>query len=96
MDFKDFISESVSDLEIVSKYFNGKESVRNLSKIYKKSIGDIYRIIHAHGKPNRHKKNYSVIKSLHDSGLSNKSISNLVGYSNRHILNILKNGNNPR
>jgi hypothetical protein len=94
MNFKEFIlnEDNISNLDIASMYFNGKESIRNLSAITGKSIAEIYRIVHNFGKPNRINKKHDIVQSLHSSGMSNSSISDFTGYTKRHVSNILKNG----
>lgn len=94
MNFKEFlINEEInpSNLDIASMYFRGGESIRSLSLKTGKSIGDIYRIIHSFGKPNRMKKQHEFVKSLASSGMSSNLVSNFTGYSKRHVQNILKN-----
>jgi hypothetical protein len=93
MNFRDFL-ESFNNFEIIDSYFNRKEPVRNLSKSTGKSIGNIYRIIHSFGSPNRNKKNHYLVKSLNYNGLENRNISDITGYTTRQIRNIIKNGNN--
>lgn len=92
MNFKEFIinEENLSNLDIAGRYFNGGETVRNLSKKTNKSIGEIYRIIHSFGRPNRIKNKQDVVRSLADSDMSYDRISKFTGYSKRHIRNILK------
>ena len=93
MNFKEFLLET-SNLEIVGEYLNKQCSVRELCKKTGKSIGEIYRMINSYAKPNRNKSNHHLVRSLHISGIHPKEISNISGYSKRHVLNIIKNGNN--
>ena len=97
--FKDFIEfhennipKEYDDLEIANLYFRQYNmSVRELGKMTGKSIGEVYRIIRNYGHPNRTRPEakHNVI-NLADSGLSHKHISNITGYTPRHIRNILK------
>lgn len=96
MNFKNFLlkeESELSDLEIANSYFQGNENIRSLSEKTGKSIGEIYRIIHVYGKPNRRKKSYDLVHHLHSSGMDKKHISDFTGYSKRHISNIIKNNN---
>jgi len=93
MNFKEFLLET-SNLEIVGEYLNKQCSVRELCKKTGKSIGEIYRIIHSYGKPNRNKIKHHLVNSLHTSGIDPRQISNISGYSKRQVLNIIKNGHN--
>lgn len=92
MNFREFF-ESFNNFEIIDSYFNRKEPVRSLSKKTGKSIGNIYRIVHSFGNPNRNKKNHHLVKSLRENGLKNNNIAQLTGYTTRQIRNITKNGN---
>jgi hypothetical protein len=99
MNFKQFLEENeanLSNLDIAGLYFDGKDSVRHLSNETKKSIPEIYRIIHSFGKPNRRKMQHDTVRSLADSGMKPEKVSEFTGYSKRHVLNILKNGNNNK
>jgi hypothetical protein len=94
LNFKEFLyNEEISDLDIVSSYFNNNETVRDLCKKTGKSAGCIYRMIHNHGKPDRRSRKSTMRNlALHlaDSGLSHDLISNITGYTTRHIRNIIK------
>ncbi len=95
MNFREFVfleenQNNLSNFDVANMYFNGRETIRSLSKNISKSIPEIYRIIHSFGKPNRRVIKHDVVKSLSDSGMHPNKISNLTGYSKRHILNIIK------
>jgi transposase-like protein len=97
MNFREFIlneEENLSNLDVAGMYFNGENTVRSLSKKIGKSIPEIYRIVHSFGRPNRRKIQHDVVRSLADSGMGFNKISEFTGYSKRHIINIIKNGNN--
>jgi nicotinic acid mononucleotide adenylyltransferase len=79
-----------NNFNISDMYFRNSEKIKEISKKTGKSTGHIYRVLKKFGGPNRIKKNYQVVKSLHDSGFGYKSIANLSGYTLRHIRNILK------
>lgn len=70
-------------------YFQGGESIRSLSKKTGKSIGNIYRIVHSYGRPNRTRNSHDLVRHLDSSGMNKKSISDFTGYTRRHISNIL-------
>ena len=80
------------NLEVANLYFrNYNISVRELSRMTGKSIGEVYRIIKHYGSPNRTRPDArNNVINLADSGLSHKHISNMTGYTPRHIRNILK------
>lgn len=95
MNFKKFIfllenESNLSNADIADMYFKGENTVRDLSKITKKSIPEIYKIVYSFGKPNRRNMRHDVVKSLVDSGLSPARTAELTGYSKRHVLNIIK------
>ena len=95
-DFIDFYENNVpkqyDDLEVANLYFRHYDmSVRKLGKITGKSIGEVYRIVKNYGYPNRTRPGARTnVINLADSGLSHKHISNITGYTPRHIRNILK------
>lgn len=92
MNFKKFIEndQNLSDSDIANMYFNGNENIRSFSKKINRSIPKIYRIVHSFGKPNRRNVRHDVVKSFADSGMSISKISELTGYSKRHVINILR------
>lgn len=93
MNFKEFIlkeNQELSNLDIASMYFNKKGSVRSLAAETGKSVAEIYRIIHAYGKPNRVNKRHDTVMNLAASGMDPAAISAFTGYSPRHISNIIK------
>lgn len=94
MNFKEFIifSESeVNNFDIANMYFNEKDSLRSLSRKTGKSLGELYKVIHFFGKPNRrdvNKRNMAI--NLLSSGINEKDVAKISGYSVRHIRNLRK------
>jgi transposase-like protein len=93
--FREFINGEVTgynfnELEIANLYFQGHMKVREISQRTSCSIGEIYRILHRHGQPNRCRKDQGTVISLADSGLPVRSIADIMGYTPRHVRNIIK------
>lgn len=88
---KENINENTnSKMEIINMYFHQNKSIKEIANQTGSSIGSIYRTIKETGSPNRTKKNHHSVHALSDSGFNFKTISDLSGYSLRHIRNILK------
>jgi len=92
--FREFVSETPSyrydELEVANLYFQGHLTVREISEKTNFSIGEIYRILHRNGEPNRLRNNQKAVISLADSGLPVKFIADVTGYTPRHVRNIIK------
>lgn len=95
--FKTFLENTeyqYSDLEIANLYFSQPDiKVEELARTTSKSIAELYQIIHSYGKPNRMKIGYENVLSLADSGTPVAKIAEIVGYTPRHIRNIIKQRN---
>ena len=94
--FKEFV-ESVlddyqySDMEVANLYFGQPEmKVAELAEKTGRTIAELYQIIHSWGKPNRLKNRHHHVHVLSDSGLPNRQVAELTGYSERQVRNILK------
>ena len=93
--FKEFINKDLptyhfDEIEILNLYLQGQCTLREISKKTNCSIGEIYRVIHRHGAPNRTRKDQDAIVALIDSGMPTKTIADITGYTDRHIRNIAK------
>lgn len=79
-----------SDMEIANLYFQGGVTVREIARQTEKSVGEVYRVIRNFGEPNRRSPRHDTVLSLADSGMGVRSISDMTGYTTRHVRNILK------
>ena len=82
-----------TDLEVANLYYSNYPGmkVKEIAVMTGRSVGEMYRILHRHGQPNRRKQNYSNVLSLHDAGLGINRIAELTGYTPRNVRYILKN-----
>ena len=81
-----------SDAEIANLYFhNNGMKVRELAQMTGKSVGEMYRILHRHGQPNRRITNHNNVLAFADANLPVSKIADLTGYTSRHVRNILNN-----
>lgn len=93
LNFREFFEESPHQKtqQVLTLYFQQPDkSVREISKITGKSIGEIYRILHDNGKPNRFIHNHENVKFFANSGMKPEQVANLTGYTPRNIRYILK------
>lgn len=93
--FKDWLTnldtkKQFSDLEIAHLYFHNGMRVREIAELSSKSIGELYRIFHQHGRPNRLISNHENVILFKNSGLSSKKIAEFTGYTPRNVNYILK------
>jgi uncharacterized protein YvpB len=92
--FKDWLineeNSENSKFDILKLYFQQNKTIKEISEETGNSIGNIYRTIHNFSGPNRTKINHHAVFSLADSGFNYNTISDLSGYTLRHIRNILK------
>jgi predicted DNA-binding transcriptional regulator AlpA len=96
LNFREFVDresprKEYADIEVANLYFHNRLKIKELSELTGKSIGEIYRVIRTQGEPNRRRTDQGNVIALADSGLSLKTVSELTGYSTRHVRNILKN-----
>jgi len=94
MGFREFIEDELSgykynETEVANLYFQRQMTVREISQKTGCSIGEIYRLIKRYGEPNRRNSNHGTVISLSDSGIPNKNIADITGYTPRHVRNIL-------
>lgn len=86
--FKEFYNGH-SDNEIIGMYL-GNKSISEISSVTQKSIGEIYRILHANQiRPNRLKTNHNNVRDFASSGMTISQIAELTGYTPRNIRYIL-------
>jgi hypothetical protein len=79
------------DSEIAGMYFhNPQVKVREIAEKTDKSVGEVYRILHQFGTPNRQINNHENVLSLASSGFPIKKIAEFTGYTPRNIRYILK------
>ena len=81
-----------TDLEVANLYYSNYPGmkVKEIAIMTDRSVGEMYRILHRHGQPNRLKQNYSNVLSFHDAGLGINQIAELTGYTPRNVRYILK------
>ena len=94
MNFREFIAHvpdtKISDFEVANYYLHHRNiPVREIASASGRSIGELYRILHKFGHPNRSQSNKHTVIALADSNLSSNQIANLTGYTSRHVRNIL-------
>ena len=91
--FREFVETNDSNLdhEILSLYSN-KESIRKIQEITGVSVGRVYRVLEKYGvSPSRRNKSdlHELIRQYHGAGTNINKISELTGYTKRHIRNII-------
>jgi hypothetical protein len=98
--FREFIisadsPQEFSDTEIFSMYNDvySPKTVREISKLSGRSVGNIYQTIERYGGPNRQGRNYHLIFNYAANGLGPKEIAERTGYTERGVRNILNRGN---
>ena len=81
-----------SPAEIFGMYNDpySSKTIKQISEITNKSIGEIYRVIHKYGGPNRQGKNHHLIHTYASQGVPIQEIANLTGYTQRGVRNILQ------
>lgn len=96
MNFREFVTNlsnpdaEITDLEVVNLYLHHRNRpVREIAAATGRSVGELYRILHRFGSPNRGRNNRDAVIALADSNLSHRQIADLTGYTPRHIRNIL-------
>ncbi|RDJ35510.1 MAG: hypothetical protein DWQ19_11885 [Crenarchaeota archaeon] len=80
-----------SDYEVASMYFhNNQLKVREIAQKCGRSIGEVYRILHRFGSPNRQISNHENVLSFADAGFPINKIAEFTGYTPRNVRYILK------
>ena len=95
LNFKEWFSHldttPLSDSDIVNLYFHDPNmKVKEISLKSGKSIGEVYRILHKYGSPNRQITNHETVISYDQAGFPIKKIAEFSGYTPRNIRYILK------
>lgn len=98
MDFKAFIvndeitSRDYDDVEIYAMYIDAysPKKVSEISKLANRSIGEIYRIVHRYGGPNRQNVSHHLVYDYANLGFAPKAIAELTGYSESGVRKILE------
>ena len=98
LNFKEWLGQSqetkkpvFSDHEIAAMYFHSPGTkVREIAIQTQKSIGEIYRILHNFGTPNRQISNQENVMAFANSGMPVNKIAEFTGYTPRNIRYILK------
>ena len=82
-----------SDMEVANLYYSQYPGtkVKEIAVVTGRSVGELYRILHQYGSPNRLKQNYQSVLSFADSGMNVNRIAELTGYTPRNVRYILKN-----
>jgi|GEM_PF-2787107 len=103
MHFREFVTHTeiphagdgyqYSDMEVANLYYGNYPGakVKEIAMITGRSVGELYRILHKHGSPNRLKQNYHSVLTFADSGMDVNRIAELTGYTPRNVRYILKN-----
>lgn len=92
LNFREFYLNKQTDSEIINLYYQHPDvSIREISARSGRSIGEIYRIVHKFGSPNRFHSNKHNVLAFAGSGLPVPRIAELTGYSSRNVRYILKN-----
>lgn len=95
LNFKEWVTnldspKTITDTEIASMYYhNANMKVRDIATITGKSIGEVYRIIHRNGSPNRKINNHENVMAYAASGMSVNRIADFTGYTPRNIRYII-------
>ena len=101
LSFKEFlhreeerINEGVGahEFEVANMYFGQYPNmkVRDIARHFGRSVGEVYRIIHRHGSPNRVRDNSDSVIALAASGMNARRIAELTGYTPRNVSYILQ------
>jgi hypothetical protein len=95
LNFKEWIeysnvSNENDETKILNLYFQTKMKIKEISQATNVSVGDIYRILHKFGKPNRKSTNHENVLSFAKSNLPINKIAEFTGYSPRNIRYILR------
>ena len=85
-------STACSDIEVANMYFGQYPGVkvREIARQTGRSVAEVYRIIHRHGKPNRMRDNHDNVLALASSGMNARRIAELTGYTPRNVSYILR------
>lgn len=87
----DSVKPVFNDQEIANMYFhNHGLKVREIANKTGKSIGEVYRILHRFGTPNRQISNHENVASFAQAGFPINKIAEFTGYTPRNIRYILK------
>jgi len=83
----------LDDLEVANMYFhNTGLKVREIAEKSRRSVAEVYRILHRFGTPNRQITNHENVISFASAGFPIKKIAEFTGYTPRNIRYILKKG----
>ena len=99
MSFRNFVDEpqqKASEWEVLNLYLQSRQTpVREIAQITGHSVGELYRILHRHGNPNRIRNNQAAVLALADANMSPRQIGDMTGYTPRHVRNILAQRETP-
>lgn len=87
--FKEWANHELPNTEIANLYFHSDLKVQEIAARFGKSIGEVYRILHHFGRPNRQIKNHEAVMSLFDAGMPVHRIAEFTGYSTRNVRYII-------
>lgn len=96
LNFKEWLTHLMSvpamtEMEIANMYFhNNNVKVREIALKSNKSVGEVYRILHKYGTPNRQIHNHEAVFSYAQAGFPVQKIAEFTGYTPRNIRYILK------
>jgi len=89
--FTDATHTTLSDVEIANLYFHHTNvKISEIANRCGKSVGEVYRILHQYGRPNRQITNHETVISFAQAGFPINKISEFTGYTPRNVRYILK------
>ncbi len=97
--FKEFFDDQgYSNEQLINLYLhNSDKSIKEITRLTGKTIGELYRVLHAYNiKPNRLKINNQNVIDFANSGMPVNQIAELTGYSARNVRYILEREKNGR
>lgn len=94
LNFKEWMEYPISskeskETEILNLYFHSNLKIQEISNKTDVSVGEIYRILHKTGKPNRKNTNHDNVLLYHKSNVPIKKIAEFTGYTARNVRHIL-------
>jgi hypothetical protein len=83
----------MDEFEVAGMYYhNSSLKVREIAEKSQRSVGEVYRILHKFGTPNRQITNHETVISYASAGFPINKIAEFTGYTPRNIRYILKKG----
>ena len=96
--FRDFFrheENGYTDGEVINIYMITDKHISEIANMTKRSIGEIYRILHTNNiQPNRTKNNHQNVLDFAASGMNVSQIAELTGYTPRNVYKIFEKNKN--